>query len=134
KIMFTTGHHDPKRPFVTKFLFNLIGPVLFLVRQVDIALKRGDWHFYTQLRFKVLMVAVNKVQRPLVALIDQRIMHLDGTDAGVALFKFRDMRIMLPEFRRRGLYRCGITIGMGQMQVSYGSREHYNIAWTKVGS
>ena len=63
---------------------------------MDVALELRYGNGHPQLLLQVLRIAMNEVIGPLIALIDQGIVYVDGPRGGVGLVKPGDIGVVLP--------------------------------------
>ena len=126
EIEFSTRHDDPEWTTNSCFL-NLRDPSFFTVVQMNITLELRDWDSDVQLFFEELNVSMNEVIRDVVRVMNQRVMHLDHTDAAIVFIEWRDVRIVLPELRTRSTDVGQKLLRVSAMQVSNRRSEHHNV-------
>ena len=71
--------------------------------------------------FEVLDVAVDEVVRPLVALVNQRVVDVEAFDAGLPLVERGEVRVVLPQ-RRGGGADVGLEFPGGTPRASRAQR------------
>jgi hypothetical protein len=101
--------------------------------QVDVAVEAGDGDAQAEALFEVLGVAVEEVVGPLVALVDEGVVHVEGADAGVALAEPREVGVVLPEGVGGGADVGLEAGGVGGVQVADGGGQHDDVAGTLEG-
>src|SRR5487761_1873454 len=77
---------------------------------------------------QVLAVAFEKMPRPLVRLIDQRVVHLDRPRFAVIISHGGDVRIVLPNRGRAGANVGLIAAGILSVQLPDGGRHGHDVA------
>ena len=97
-------------------------------RQVDVAAETAHRYAHAQAFFQVLDVTMEEVIGPLVRLMNERVMHVEHADAGLAFLDSGYMWVVLPQGRRRGADVGLEPAGRGLVQVADGGREHDNVA------
>src|SRR5262249_4470313 len=88
--IFAPRHYDPEAP-VEPRLRDLRHPPFLLLREVNVTLQLGRQDGKVQPLLEILDEPVNKMMRRRVALMDERIMHVDRSDSRIALVQWRDV-------------------------------------------
>lgn len=106
-----------------------IGYQAFVSGKVNVTLKAQGSDWGVQPFSQVLNEAVNEVIRALVALMNKRIVTLDGVDIGIGFLQRSDVGIIAPKIRTGGPH-IGKKIPRTAIVNGADSRgEHYDIAW-----
>src|SRR5262249_17217422 len=129
EVVLASGNDDPKGTVDAH-----VGPrrasVLLFGRQVDVAGKPRDGDPDAELLLEVLREPVNEVVRALIALMYQRIVHLDLLDRVITLIERCDIRVVEPD-RVGGRPHVGFELPrICQVQVPHGGSQHGDIAGT----
>lgn len=100
----------------------------FLLRQMNVATKACHRNAQPQLLLQVLHVTVQEVIRSLIALMHERIVHVEDLHAGVILPQGREVGVMFPQGRRRGTH-VGLELSRRRrMQITHGRSQHDDVA------
>ena len=100
----------------------------FLLRQMNVALEQAERNGDAQLLLQELRVSVDEVIRPLIAFVNQGVVHVQRLDAGRSVPQFGDPRIVLPD-RVGGSADVRLEFaGVGGVEVSHRGAEHDNVA------
>ena len=129
EIMFAARNDDPEALRDTNVVEDARHR-LFFIGQIHIAMEPGDGNGDAQLLFQVLGISMDKVVGTLVALMYQRVMHVQRLNARVALLQRRDVRIVLPNRIGRGTHIGLKPTRTSGMQITNRRRQHENIAGT----
>src|SRR5262249_38248536 len=101
EVPLAAGHPDPE-PLRHALLGPPGAPRLLLRGQMDVALESCQPDAQAQAPFEELGVAVEEVEGELVALVDERVVHVDDLDARLALAQRCQVRVVLPQRRAGG--------------------------------
>ena len=97
---------------------------------MNVSLELGERNLEIELLLQELYVAVQEVIGPLVALMDQRVVHREGLHVPITIGELGNPGVMLKECVRRrpdiGLKASRV----GAVQVPHGGGEHYEVAGT----
>src|SRR5260221_12158703 len=92
---------------------------LFFLREMDVAVKCSHGNLEAELLFEILRVSVDEVIRPLIALVNERVMHVERLDPRIALAQSSDVRIVLPERVARRPHVGLETSWMREVQIAH---------------
>jgi len=129
EVVLAAGHHDPE---VLRQIRGDAGRAgLFLLgTEVDVAAELGDRDAQLEVLLQVLRVAVQEVVGPLVALVDQRVVHVQYAHTAVIIAKPRQVWVVLPQGRRRGVDVGQESSRRGGVQGANRGRQHQHVAGT----
>jgi|ERR1043165_246804 hypothetical protein len=97
---------------------------------MQVSLEPSHGNAEIELLFQVLSIPVDEVVWPLIALMDERIMHVDQLDARVAFTQTCDMGIVQPQgIGGRPDVRPELA-WTRHVQISHGSGQHQDVART----
>jgi hypothetical protein len=103
-------------------------PALLLRREVNVAAKVRGFEVRAELLLQIIDEAVDEVERPMIALMNQRILAVDLLHLRVIFGERSDEGIVLPQRAARGARVSGELAGKREMQVAHRSREHHDVA------
>lgn len=130
EIELASRQYDPERALMAGLL-HLAHPGLFQRREVDVPLEFGERDANSQLVFKELCVAVDKMIGCGIAAIDQGIVHADDTDIPFVSRELGDPWVMFPKRARRGVDGRQVFAGMGTVEIPDSRGQHDHIAGTE---
>jgi hypothetical protein len=97
EVILASGNDNPEIVSDSKFREEA-RLLFFLLCEINLAMKLGYGNCEPELLFQVLGVCVYEVVRALIALVNQRVVHIQRLNARIGLVQRRNMGVVVPQF------------------------------------
>ena len=128
EVILAARDHDPEAVRKRLGAGRQLAPLVVVEMNIAMKLRRRDPH--SQLIFQELEIPMDEVVGPLIALMNQRVVHVQHGHARIALLQRREIGIVLPESIGGSADIGHELTGARRVQIAYGGGEHDDVAWT----
>src|SRR5688572_13596619 len=104
-------------------------PALLLGGKMNVTSKQRWPHLHSEAGAQKMREAMNAMDRSFVAPVDERIMTFNLFNPGIRIAQWRQVRVVLPQFRTGTADISQKLSRMQAMQITHCRSEHDQITW-----